>query len=92
MLFVFFAKPSTNTACIIVVCESCASKSLFDVMPIHVCFCSFRCRFSQMLAPIFDQASDLVHEEYPVSLRAIFFIILILFITVAVYSRMKQVI
>lgn len=23
------------------------------------------CRFSQMLAPIFDQASDLVHEEYP---------------------------
>ena len=29
-----------------------------------------------MLAPVFDQASDIVHEEYPVSLSKILFFIL----------------
>ena len=31
-------------------------------------FYPLRCRFSQMLAPVFEQASDLVHEEFPVSI------------------------
>lgn len=39
-----------------------------DECNVILCLYPLRCRFSQMLAPVFEQASDLVHEEFPVSI------------------------